>query len=206
MPRSIPARERSAPPSFTQGAGTAVASSNSSSQLTVAPELAQWWELAEDLLCVLDLQPRITRVNPACERLLGWTPADLAGEDPLRLLHPNDEQTIRAFLRETRAGTFRDLKARWRHADGSWRCLLWSGVRVADGWQCIGKDITDLQGGEASTPRREQPLDGLLSAMPDGLAVLEEDHTLVWVSKVLLEMTGFSSEELLGSSPPFPFW
>lgn len=170
------------------------------------PDFAQWWELAEDLLCVVNLQTRIALVNPACERFLGWTAEDLTGEDPLEHLHPDDEPTTRAFLRENHTGAFRDLQARWRHADGSWRWLLWSGVRIENGWQCTGKDITHLHGAEASTLRREPPDDGLLGAMPDGLAVIDEDHTLVWVSKVFSEMTGFSSEELLGSGPPFPFW
>ena len=187
---------------------------NSRSRADGTPELSQWWELAEDLLCIVDLQSRIRLINPASERLLGWAPEDLIGEDPLEHLHPDDDQRIRAFLRERHPGSFRELEGRWRHADGSWRWLLWSGVRAADGWQCIGKDITHLHGagspapprGEAPAPPREHSEHGLLSAMPDGLAVIDEDHTLVWVNRAFSEMTGFSSEELLGSGPPFPFW
>jgi PAS domain S-box-containing protein len=171
------------------------------------PEITHWWERTEDLLCVVDRQPRIVVVNPACERALGWTSESLVGRDPLEHVHPDDEQTIGAFLRERHTGTFRDLKGRWRHSDGSWRWLLWSGVRVADGWQCMAKDITDLlHGAEPTISRREQAQNGLLRAMPDGLVVIDENLSLVWVSDVFLEMTGFSREELLGTRPPFAFW
>src|SRR5579875_2825117 len=113
MPRSIPAPERSAPPGVTQDAATGVNKSSVGSQRMLAPELTQWWELAEDLLCVVDRRQRITRVNPAFQRLLGWTSEDLVGEDPLGLVHPDDEQMVRASLRQG-GGTIRDLKARWR--------------------------------------------------------------------------------------------
>ncbi len=45
----------------------------------------------------------------------------------------------------------------------------------------------------------------ILGAMSEGFA-LTRDGAVVAVNPALTEITGFSSDELLGSRPPFPFW
>lgn len=46
----------------------------------------------------------------------------------------------------------------------------------------------------------------VLDAMTDGISIVDRDGVLCEVNRALVEMTGFSREELIGSRPPFPYW
>ncbi len=65
-----------------------------------------------------------------------------------------------------------------------------------------------LDGAKRGEVGREQAFSrGLIAAMQDGLLVsAADDRRIVEVNPRLLEMTGFSGEELVGQLPPFPFW
>ncbi|WP_228238313.1 PAS domain S-box protein [Allomuricauda sp. M10] len=48
--------------------------------------------------------------------------------------------------------------------------------------------------------------DVFLETIRDGLLISDTDGTVVMVNSILCKMTGFSKEELLGTSAPYPFW
>jgi PAS domain S-box-containing protein len=49
-------------------------------------------------------------------------------------------------------------------------------------------------------------IEGLLGGLEDGLAILDTRGTQVFANAALCRLTGFSSEELVGATPPFPYW
>ena len=46
----------------------------------------------------------------------------------------------------------------------------------------------------------------LIANLPDGVSRFDPDGTLVEVNAALCRMTGYSKEQLLGSTPPYPYW
>jgi diguanylate cyclase (GGDEF)-like protein/PAS domain S-box-containing protein len=106
---------------------------------------------AGGMLAVLDSEGRFLAVNDACQRVLGCAPETLVGHSLLDFVHPHEptltlhpataadpEATLAS--REDRAV---ELLARHRHADGSWRWLLWSGAAHADRWYASARDVTE---------------------------------------------------------------
>ena len=97
------------------------------------------------LLAILDDEARFVAVNPACMRVLGYPPEDLVGRSLIDCLHPHDPTSA---VRKAAGGQgwqegFVELLARHRHADGSWRSLLWSGSAHNDHWYAAAKDVTE---------------------------------------------------------------
>jgi PAS domain S-box-containing protein len=46
----------------------------------------------------------------------------------------------------------------------------------------------------------------LVATMPDGLAIVDPHGVIIEVNSALSKLVGFARDELLGLSPPFPFW
>jgi diguanylate cyclase (GGDEF)-like protein/PAS domain S-box-containing protein len=97
------------------------------------------------LLAILDDEARFVAVNPACTRVLGYGPEELVGRSLIECLHPHDPTSA---VRKAAGGHgwqegFVELLARHRHADGSWRSLLWSGSAHGDHWYASAKDVTE---------------------------------------------------------------
>jgi diguanylate cyclase (GGDEF)-like protein/PAS domain S-box-containing protein len=97
------------------------------------------------LLAILDDEARFVAVNPACQRVLGYPPAELVGRSLIDCLHPHDPTSA---VRKAAGGHgwqegFVELLARHRHADGSWRSLLWSGSAHGEHWYASAKDVTE---------------------------------------------------------------
>src|SRR5687768_6437565 len=61
-------------------------------------------------------------------------------------------------------------------------------------------------------PTRRKLLDGphfwerVVGAMADGLAVVDPEGVLIDVNPAFSRLVGFEREELVGLSPPFPYW
>ena len=100
---------------------------------------------AVDLMCVVDRHGSLRWLNPAWERLLGWTADELRRAGLLDFVHPADvDDTATAFeaLRdEDREVRFEN---RLRGRDGSFRWLQWSAVPMRAGAiYGTARDITE---------------------------------------------------------------
>jgi diguanylate cyclase (GGDEF)-like protein/PAS domain S-box-containing protein len=106
--------------------------------------IARLFEMTGDLLATISLDGRFTLVNPAWEQLLGWTPEELQAHSLRELLHPDDvEQTLALLAGDGEATHLESFSNRFRHRDGSWHSLLWSGRCDGELWYASAKDVTD---------------------------------------------------------------
>lgn len=86
----------------------------------------QLFQLSQALLAVLDARGNFAELNPAWERTLGWTVAELRAMSPLELVHPDDrESTLRAGAGLQDGVGKIQLENRYRCKDGSYRWLIW---------------------------------------------------------------------------------
>jgi PAS domain S-box-containing protein len=117
---------------------------------TAQKELANYFSLSLDLLCIASSDGRFLRLNPAWERLFGYPIAQLEGSNFLDLVHPNDiDATIGALQNLGRGQTVIDFTNRYQNADGSWRWLEWRSVPDQHGLvYAVARDVTLRQQAE----------------------------------------------------------
>lgn len=98
-----------------------------------------------DLLCIVDRRGSLRWLNPAWERLLGWSTDELRRAGLLGLVHPADVDDTEAALQGLHAGQDEvRFENRLRCRDGSFRWLQWSAVPVRHGaFYGTARDITE---------------------------------------------------------------
>ena len=105
---------------------------------------------SSDIITILDADGVIRYQSPSAERILGYRPGELAGEQLFDYIHPEDAVgALRAFagaLRNPETETVAELRA--RHTDGSWRWLEGVAVNLLDDQSVQGvvlnsRDVTE---------------------------------------------------------------
>ncbi len=101
------------------------------------------WNVSHDLLVVADRSGIWRTVNPAWTRTLGWSEAELLNRTSQWLEHPDDNGVTRAEVEKlgARETTVR-FESRFRHKDGSYRWLSWTGVADRDHIYAVARDVT----------------------------------------------------------------
>lgn len=160
------------------------------------------FDTAADALLVVDEQGRIALTNDACQRLLGYSHAELAGQ-PVELLvpqrFPGHTQERAGFMARPRPRSMgRGLALHARHRDGRDVPVDIPLTPVADGVQrWTSAPIRDLTG-------RAQGVDALrvhataLRSAANGVVITDHTGTVTWVNPAACAMTGDSAGELVG--------
>ncbi|MBN1399607.1 MAG: GAF domain-containing protein, partial [Anaerolineae bacterium] len=91
-------------------------------------------DTANALVLVLDREGRITRFNRACERLTGYTFAEVRGVPFWELfLIPEEIEEVKATFGQLRAGQFPNQRENyWVTRDGARRLITWSNTAILD--------------------------------------------------------------------------
>jgi PAS domain S-box-containing protein len=101
------------------------------------------WNVSQDLLLVASRSGVWQTVNPAWTRTLGWSEDELLNRTSEWLEHPDDNGITRAQVKKL-AGSETTVKfeSRFRHKDGSYRWLSWTGVSDHDRNYAVARDVT----------------------------------------------------------------
>jgi len=114
-------------------------------------ELGDFFELSVDLLCIANFDGYFTRVNPAAERTLGFTSAELLSRPFLEFIHPDDRPRSQEVFETLRLGQdVIQFENRCLRSDGAVRWIQWSTRALsAEGLvYAVGRDVTDRRRNE----------------------------------------------------------
>jgi len=101
------------------------------------------WNVSQDLLVVADRDGVWRTVNPAWTKTLGWSEAELLDRTSEWLEHPDDGGVTRAQVKKLgESETTVRFESRFRHKDGSYRWLSWTGVSDKYHNYAVARDVT----------------------------------------------------------------
>jgi len=106
----------------------------------------QFFELSMDLLAIAGTDGYFKQLNPAWERTLGWTRAELMARPYAELVHQDDlEATSREAQRLRLGADTVDFENRFRRKDGTWRWLSWRATALPERGliYAVARDISE---------------------------------------------------------------
>jgi PAS domain S-box-containing protein len=134
--------------------------------------------LSPDLLGAAGFDGFMKLLNPAWSAMLGWTDEQLRTTPYLDFIHPDDREETRAAVERLAVGQRVDeFVCRVLRADGSDRCILWSGqASPEDGcFYIAGKDITERQALEHELAQRAARLERINTELQEFAYIASHD-------------------------------
>ena len=177
-------------------------------RVQVEKERDRLFNLSLDMLCVVGLDGRFRRCNPAFERILGHMPDELPGQALIDFVHADEVGATLEQMRRLAAGEVVKFENRCRCADGSYKWLVWSINPVCEEQlvYAVAHDITGRKAAEealrAETTFRKAMEDSVLT----GLRAIDLTGRIIYVNSAFCRMVGWQEAELVGLSAPFPYW
>jgi PAS domain S-box-containing protein len=162
-------------------------------------------ENAHDIVTILDPEGVITYQSPQLERVLGYRPSELIGQNPLAYVHPDDVAEPAGALQRILAdpGETFTCEYRFRHRDGSWRTLETFGrVLVPDspeqGIVFNTRDVTESREIQRSLEQREEHFRQLIETSHDLVQTLDSRGRIVYTGPSVEHLLGYTPDEISG--------
>jgi two-component system, sensor histidine kinase and response regulator len=109
-------------------------------------ELATLFDTSPDMLCIAGLDGTFRRLNPAWEKTLGFTTAELMSRPYVDFVHPDDRHATSAEAGAVAGGTSSVIfENRYLCKDGSYRWLSWKSTPLPEEGlvYAVARDVTE---------------------------------------------------------------
>ncbi len=211
----LPAEAEATLADFAEIVSLAVASPDPNSRVGIEALLETLLVSAPVGIAFLDRDLRLVRVNNAFAEITGLRSDQHAGrapaDDPARYPHldAGAVQRVRATGVPVLGLEIAGASVVDPHELRYWLTSYYPVWLARGSLFGVGAVVVDLteQRRAAEALRRERDYSAaVIGAMQDGVAVADLNGTLIDVSSRFCEMTGFTRGEVVGCSPPYPFW
>jgi two-component system NtrC family sensor kinase len=160
----------------------------------------RFFSLSLDLLCVLSFDGYVKRINPAAEKILGYSPGEMVGQLLIEFVHPDDRETTLKEAESIAAGNNTvGFENRWRCRNGSYKWIAWTATRF---WEeeliyGVGRDITDRKQAEAALQASQRFVERIANTSPNLLFVYDEsEQRNVYSNREITDTLGYTSSEV----------
>ncbi|MDO9530618.1 MAG: PAS domain S-box protein [Deltaproteobacteria bacterium] len=131
-------------------------------------ERDRMFNLSLDIMCIGGLDGFFKQVNPAGEKMLGWTDQELLMKPWIEYVHPEDRAATIAAGEQLAAGeAVYAFQNRYRCRDGSYRWLSWNAFPLLEEGLIffVGRDVTERKRAEAEIVRQSSQLRALAARL-----------------------------------------
>ncbi len=158
-----------------------------------------------DVLCILSRDGNLLYASPSIERVLGYKPEEMLGQNYLARVHPDDLPRVREAFQFALAHPERTVKIQFRHQNknGEWRHLELVGQNHLQdpeigGFVADCRDVTDRWHADEELRNSEKQYRLLFHGNPNPMWVFDlETQAFLEVNEAAIQHYGYSREEFL---------
>lgn len=170
-------------------------------------DLDAFFELSPDLLCVVDTDGYFRKLNPAWERVLGFTQPELDAARFLDFVHPADMPATRDAMRQLRVQqrVIRFVN-RFRKRDATYCALEWSAAAAGEMIFAIAHDVTAARSFLAQLQESDARYRSLLEAMDEGIVMQNAAGEIIASNRSAERILGLPIDEMVGRPSTDKTW
>ncbi len=160
-------------------------------------------ETARDVIFTTDLEGKITSINPAVEKITGWTINDWLGNNFLPKIHPDDREiTLNGFKEIVAGSKYPTLEIRVQTKTGKYMLFEIKGSPYMKNGEIIGllgfaKNIHEQREAEIKLRESETKYRELVERADIGITIIQEGR-VEFLNKALADMANLKTEEVIG--------
>ena len=176
-------------------------SRDSQKRMAAEAERDLFFTTSLDLLCVAGADGYFKRLNPAFQKILGYTPEELMAQPILEFVHPDDRvRTIQELSTSTRDSVI-SFENRYVCKDGTSKWLSWKSVPVKNLIYATARDVTEARQYRERITQSQMFLDSIIENIPS-MIVIKDATTLqgLRINRAGTELLGISSESWIGKT------
>ncbi|RCS59475.1 PAS domain S-box protein [Parvibium lacunae] len=179
----------------------------------------RFFAVSLDILAILRTNGQIERINPATARLLDQPHTSLIDKPISTLIHQSDQalfqQQFKQLLEartEVESALSFSCRAAVVSAQISPRWLAWelkldlASKPAARRIYAVAHDITERKQAEAALIAETAFRRAMEDSMLTGMRAFDKQGKITYVNRAFCRMVGWEENELIGTSPPFPYW
>ncbi len=167
-----------------------------------ARELEQLFALSQDMLCIVGFDGYFKRVNPAWQKILGFTPEELLAVPYLERVHPHDREATLLEAEKLSLGAITaHFENRYLASDGTYHWLQWNCTPLEEQRliYAVARDVTDLKRATQELQIAKEAADSASRAKSDFLANMSHEirtpmNAIIGMTELALD-TELSSEQ-----------
>jgi PAS domain S-box-containing protein len=168
-------------------------------------ERNRFFAVSRDMLCTLGFDGYYKDLNPAWEKTLGYTTAELLAKPFIEFVHPDDREITLGVAENIAAGTpLIAFENRYRCKDGSYRFFLWSATAVIETQLIYGaaRDITESKQAEEAL-LKAGALQSAIFNSPNFSSIATDAKGVIQIFNVGAErMLGYTAAEVVNKITP----
>jgi two-component system, sensor histidine kinase and response regulator len=159
-------------------------------------------ETMRDLVCLFSPKGMLTYISPSVLTLLGYTPAELHGTSPFRLLHPEDFRRVTQQIGSGTSSLNETLiRHRLRQKDGTYMWFETMTQVVVDAmgtvirYQTVSRDITKRRAAEEAYKEAAHRLGMIIESVEEGITLSDEAGKFEIFNSKMAQLTGYTFDE-----------
>ncbi len=165
------------------------------------------FNLPVDLLLGVTVDGDVREVNPAAERVLGFTAAQMTGRSLFDFVHPDDRGAAEAEIAVLAGGTpLAGLRLRCLRADGSYRWISFNANPPENGaFYAVGRDVTEEKVAEDHQLRLQVELERAarewrltFDSIDNAIMILDRFGAVTRLNAAARRLSGRSYDDVLG--------
>ncbi|MDD5035857.1 MAG: PAS domain S-box protein [Methylococcaceae bacterium] len=161
------------------------------------------FDSAPDGIFTTSIEGRFTSMNPAMEKILGWSADDLMGKFYAEWVHPEDLQRANATFLQVATGMPGEVEARIRTRSGLYQWLQMTGSpRIEDG-QVVEvlvfmRDVTERRQAEQALHDSEEKFRAISNSAQNAILMMDPEGAISYWNPAAERIFGYPAESVLG--------
>lgn len=159
------------------------------------------YKLSTDLICEMDINGVLKRINPAFTSILGWADEDLLNKSFYNFLHPYDLQPTNDEFKKLNAGKNAiNFSNRFKTKKGEYKTLQWNATVELQTHKvlAISRDITKERNVQQKILNNQNKLKSQLENSPGFIFTHDLFGNFIFLNNNCSQRLGYTKIEMLG--------
>jgi PAS domain S-box-containing protein len=164
-------------------------------------------ETSRELLCILENDGTFIYISPSCKTILEFSTNELTGSNYFDLIHPEDrnlmESELKLYLNNSGETNQVEYRIKKKNGEYIWFESSITGLKdefgIINNLQMMSRDISKKINTEEELHRSEQKYKSLISALDEGILLIDEKGIVISTNKSASIILGLAEDEIVGS-------